>query len=99
MLAAPRSKNRKRVMRGMLFFWLLRMAMGKGLELVSSLEHSRGVKGVIGIQTSKRNGQAVGACLVSEKDEIMLITNNGVIVVLEYQSKRDGQVDTRSAFN
>ena len=40
-------------MREMLFFWLLRMAMGKGLELVSSPRHSRGVKGVIGIQTSK----------------------------------------------
>ena len=26
-----------------------------------------------------------GACLVSEKDEIMLITNNGVIVRTEYQ--------------
>ena len=43
------------------------------------------MKGVIGIQTSERNGQAVGACLVSEKDEIMLITTTELLSVLEYQ--------------
>ena len=37
-MLAPRSKNKEEgIVRGMLFFWLLRMAMGKGLELVSSL--------------------------------------------------------------
>lgn len=40
----------------------------------------RGSQGVIAIQTSERNGQVVGAVLVEEKDEIMLITDGGTLV-------------------
>ncbi len=40
----------------------------------------RGGQGVIAIQTSTRNGSLVGASLVSEGDELMLITNGGVLV-------------------
>ena len=53
---------------------------GKRTNIEEFARHSRGVKGVIGIQTSERNGFAVGACLVGDKDEIMLITNDGIIV-------------------
>ena len=35
---------------------------------------------MIAIQTSARNGKVVGAVLVRETDEIMLITNAGVLV-------------------
>ena len=42
--------------------------------------HGRGGQGVISIQTSERNGAVVGARLVSEEDEIMLITNGGTLV-------------------
>ncbi len=42
--------------------------------------HKRGGKGMIAIQTSERNGQAVAALLVEEHDELMLITNGGVLV-------------------
>ena len=41
---------------------------------------SRGGKGVIAIQTTNRNGSVVGAAPVSEDDEVMLITNQGMLV-------------------
>jgi DNA gyrase subunit A len=40
----------------------------------------RGGQGVIAIQTSDRNGAVVGAVLVSEAEEIMLITDGGTLV-------------------
>lgn len=40
----------------------------------------RGGQGVIAIQTSERNGQAVGAVQVFDNDEAMLITNRGTLV-------------------
>jgi len=42
--------------------------------------HGRGGQGVRSIQTSERNGDVVGATLVSENDEIMLISNAGTLV-------------------
>jgi DNA gyrase subunit A len=40
----------------------------------------RGGQGVIAIQTSERNGRTVGATLVSDDDEVMLIASNGTLV-------------------
>ncbi len=40
----------------------------------------RGAQGVMSIQTSSRNGNVVGAIQVVESDEIMLITDGGVLV-------------------
>jgi DNA gyrase subunit A len=40
----------------------------------------RGGQGVIAIQTSGRNGAVVGAVLVSDQDETMLITDRGTLV-------------------
>ena len=42
--------------------------------------HGRGGQGVIAIQTGGRNGDVVGACLVAEEDQAMLITNGGTLV-------------------
>jgi DNA gyrase subunit A len=42
--------------------------------------YGRGGQGVIGIQTSDRNGPVVGAAQVSESDEIMLISDKGTLV-------------------
>ncbi len=42
--------------------------------------HGRGGQGVISIQTTSRNGAVVGARLVTENDEIMLISNAGTLV-------------------
>ncbi|WP_029132417.1 DNA gyrase subunit A [Sedimenticola selenatireducens] len=40
----------------------------------------RGGMGVISIKASERNGEQVGAVLVEEGDEVMLITNGGTLV-------------------
>ena len=40
----------------------------------------RGAKGVIAMQTSERNGQLIGASQVKDEDELMLITNKGMLV-------------------
>ena len=40
----------------------------------------RGGQGVIAIQTTERNGNTVGASLVAEEDEVMLISSNGTLV-------------------
>ncbi|MFW6342077.1 MAG: DNA gyrase subunit A [Halothiobacillaceae bacterium] len=45
--------------------------------------YGRGGQGVIGIQTSERNGQLVGATLVHDDDEVILITNAGTLVRTE----------------
>ncbi len=41
---------------------------------------ARGGKGVISIQTNDRNGRVVGAVLVNEEDEIMLISDQGTLI-------------------
>ena len=41
---------------------------------------ARGGKGVISIQTNERNGKVVGAVLVNEEDEIMLISDQGTLI-------------------
>lgn len=53
---------------------------GKRTSLEEYPRYSRGTKGVIAIQCSERNGPLVGAVLVDDSDEIMLITNTGVLV-------------------
>src|SRR5690625_1964177 len=53
---------------------------GKRTSLAEYPRYNRGTKGVIAIQCSERNGPLVGAVLVEETDEIMLITNTGVLV-------------------
>ncbi|WP_018954053.1 DNA gyrase subunit A [Thioalkalivibrio sulfidiphilus] len=42
--------------------------------------HGRGGQGVIAIQTGGRNGAVVGATLVADEDEVMLITDGGTLV-------------------
>ncbi|MCG5525725.1 DNA gyrase subunit A [Ectothiorhodospira haloalkaliphila] len=42
--------------------------------------HGRGGQGVIAIQTGGRNGAVVGATLVGDEDQVMLITNGGTLV-------------------
>lgn len=53
---------------------------GKRTETDQFSVINRGGMGVISIQTSDRNGNAIGAVQVSDDDEIMLITNGGTLV-------------------
>jgi len=41
---------------------------------------NRGGKGVVNIKTSQRNGKAVGIRTVKEGDELMLVSNDGIII-------------------
>ena len=53
---------------------------GKRTSIVEYTRHGRGTKGMIAIQQSERNGKVVAATLVRPNDEIMLITDKGVLV-------------------
>lgn len=53
---------------------------GKRTKLEEFTCHKRGGQGLIAIQTSARNGGVVGAVLVNDLDEIMLITDGGTLV-------------------
>lgn len=53
---------------------------GKRTPIAEYTRHGRGTKGMIAIQTSERNGKVVGAVLVMPSDQIMLITDSGVLV-------------------
>ena len=53
---------------------------GKRTLIDEYTRHGRGTKGMIAIQQSERNGKVVAATLVHDDDEIMLITNTGVLV-------------------
>jgi len=53
---------------------------GKRTGITEYTRHGRGTKGMIAIQQSERNGKVVAATLVHSDDEIMLITDKGVLV-------------------
>ena len=53
---------------------------GKRTPIAEYTRHGRAGKGMIAIQTTERNGKVVGAVLVDPTDEIMLITDKGVLV-------------------
>src|SRR5205085_2916238 len=53
---------------------------GKRTPIGEYTRHGRGTKGMIAIQQSERNGKVVAATLVHADDEIMLITDKGVLV-------------------
>jgi len=56
---------------------------GKRTPVADFPIQKRGGQGVIAIQTTERNGAVVGAVLVSEEDETMLITNGGTLVRIQ----------------
>jgi len=53
---------------------------GKRTSILEYTRHGRGTKGMIAIQQTERNGKVVAATLVRTEDEIMLITDTGVLV-------------------
>jgi DNA gyrase subunit A len=53
---------------------------GKRTSITEYTRHGRGTKGMIAITQSERNGKVVAATLVHSDDEIMLITDKGVLV-------------------
>jgi DNA gyrase subunit A len=62
---------------------------GKRTSIAEYTRHGRGAQGMIAIQTSARNGKVVAATLVTEDDEIMLITGAGVLVRTKVKGIRE----------
>jgi DNA gyrase subunit A len=53
---------------------------GKRTPITEYTRHARATQGMIAIQTTARNGKVVAASLVRDDDEIMLITDGGVLI-------------------
>ncbi|MBU3933793.1 MAG: DNA gyrase subunit A, partial [Candidatus Omnitrophica bacterium] len=53
---------------------------GKRSSFKEYRRQSRGGKGVINIKVTKKNGEVIGLKSVTEQDEVMLITQNGMVV-------------------
>jgi DNA gyrase subunit A len=53
---------------------------GKRTPVAEYTKHGRGGQGLIAIQASERNGALVGAVLVEDNDEVMLISTGGVLI-------------------
>ncbi len=56
---------------------------GKRTDVNEYTLQNRGGSGSISIQTTSRNGKAVGAVAVDDEDELMLISSNGTLVRIE----------------
>ena len=56
------------------------LGFGKRSKIEEYRQQSRGGKGVINIKTTKRNGLAVGLKTVTDDDELMLMTREGMAV-------------------
>jgi DNA gyrase subunit A len=53
---------------------------GKRTAIGEYTRHGRGGQGLIAIQISERNGAVIGAVLVDDNDEVMLISTGGVLI-------------------
>jgi len=53
---------------------------GKRTSIDNFPVHRRGGQGVIAIKTPERNGNVVNACMVQSNDEVMMITDGGVLI-------------------
>jgi DNA gyrase subunit A len=53
---------------------------GKRTPIPEYTRHGRGTQGMIAIQTTERNGKLVGAVLVGDEDQVMLISTGGVLI-------------------
>jgi DNA gyrase subunit A len=61
---------------------------GKRTEIDEYRVQSRGGVGVISISTSERNGPVVGVAYVQEGDEVLLITQQGMIIRMQTDDLR-----------
>jgi DNA gyrase subunit A len=67
-------------MTGSTLFTVTEHGFGKRTELSEYRLQSRGGKGVITIKTTERNGKVVSLRLVTDEDDLMLITDGGKLI-------------------
>jgi DNA gyrase subunit A len=70
------------------------LGFGKRTPFSAYRLQRRGGKGILNIKLTKQNGQAMGVKIVGEKDEIMVITQGGMIVRI---SAKDIRLTGRNA--
>jgi DNA gyrase subunit A len=62
---------------------------GKRTPISEYTKHGRGGQGLIAIQASERNGPLVGAVLVEDSDQVMLISTGGVLIRMAVSQIRE----------
>ena len=62
---------------------------GKRTPIADYTRKGRGGQGIIAIDTGERNGELVGAALVSPSDDLMLITSGGVLIRTKVEQVRE----------
>ena len=62
---------------------------GKRTPIADYTRKGRGGQGIIAIDTGERNGELVGAVLVSPTDDLMLITSGGVLIRTKVEQVRE----------
>jgi DNA gyrase subunit A len=70
------------VEKGKTLFTVTENGYGKRTDETEYRVQGRGGKGIIDIKTTERNGRVVGAVQVGEDDEVMLVTNSGMLIRL-----------------
>jgi DNA gyrase subunit A len=71
---------------GQTLFAVTENGFGKRTSIDEYPVQKRGGKGVISIKTTERNGQVIGILLVSEDDDLMLMTNIGKVIRMQVNS-------------
>jgi len=71
---------------GQTLFAVTENGYGKRTSIDEYPVQKRGGKGVISIKTTKRNGLVVGILLVSDDDDLMLMTNIGKVIRMQINS-------------
>ena len=67
-------------LKGSLILSVTENGYGKRTPISEYTRHGRGTKGMIAIHTGERNGDLIGAVLVEEKDEVLLVSSGGVVM-------------------
>jgi DNA gyrase subunit A len=68
---------------GQTLFAVTENGYGKRTSIDEYPVQKRGGKGVISIKTTERNGKVVGILLVSDDDDLMLMTNIGKVIRMQ----------------
>ncbi len=71
---------------GQTLFAVTENGYGKRTSIDEYPVQKRGGKGVISIKTTERNGKVVGILLVSDDDDLMLMTNIGKVIRMQINS-------------
>jgi len=73
------------VERGSTILTVTENGYGKRTEESEYRIQGRGGKGIIDIKTTERNGKVVGLAQVKDRDEVMLVTNGGMLIRIKVQ--------------